>query len=153
MASEVGQRASKGRGRWRTEFPWHANPTTSCSRQAAAERVFISPPCFKERRDQRDLNKVGEQWLGDLRRAGAMPTSSRRGNSNRIVYDMHAPFKLAGRAGAQGPVRQPCLLSETTLLHPTERRSERALLLCSWPGEFYRGNVNGGIGYIHIYNN
>ena len=91
MASEVGQRASKGRGRWRTEFPWHANPTTSCSRQAAAERVFISPPCFKERRDQRDLNKVGEQWLGDLRRAGAMPTSSRRGNSNRIVYDMHAP--------------------------------------------------------------
>jgi len=84
----------------------HGTPT-SCSRQAAAERVFIFPPCFKERRDQRDLNKVGEQRLGDLRRAGAMPTSSRRGNSNRIVYDMHAPFKLAGRAGAQGPVRQP----------------------------------------------
>ena len=86
-----------------------ASPTTSLLGTAAGSISWASiyfPPCFKERRDQRDLNKVGEQRPGDLR-AGAMPMSSRRGNSNRIVYDMHAPFKLAGRAGAQGPVRQP----------------------------------------------
>lgn len=64
---------------------------------------------------------------------------SRRCNSNCIVcilYIMICFFKLAGRAGTKGPVRDDCFQRP---LHPTERASIIAVLMAC---EFYRGNVN-----------
>jgi hypothetical protein len=54
----------------------HGTPTPPphaprAARQQLASRLIgwgvYFLPCFKERRDQGDLNKVGEQRLGDLR--------------------------------------------------------------------------------------
>lgn len=81
---KIGQRASKGMaavGGVENRIPMTRQPhhlMLGSSRLIRLGIYFL--PCFKERRDQGDLNKVGEQRLGDLR-AGAMPMS-RRCNSN-----------------------------------------------------------------------
>lgn len=148
MHGEVGQRASKGSSGGvgvENRIPMTRQPHHLMLGSSRLIRLGIYfPPCFKERRDQRDLNKVGEQRLGDLgegkrgrEEGGAMPMSRDDGATATELY-MICPFKLAGRAGAKGPVRDSCFQRP---LHPTERANALLLLLLmAW--EFYRGNVN-----------
>ena len=148
MASEVGQRASKGRGRWRTEFPWHANPTTSCSRQAAAERVFIFPPCFKERREQSGGSNGSATSVVQVRCRRAAD-----GATATELYMICMPLQIGSQGWCQSAC-QAALLAFRDHSTPPNRTTERAGIIAVLVArEFYRGNVNGGIGYIHIYNN
>ena len=127
---EIGQRTKqrlevREREERSTKFPWNSQPHHP---HAQCVVVFISP-CFKERRDQRDLNKVGEQPPYRKEEVRVMPWQWREMVQRQLNYILYY-----ARPTWQAGAKESASCSPAFRYHSTQP-NKQALLHQPW--EFY----------------